>query len=135
MKWWMSAMAAGIVVLGPVSARAADPAASVATTQAERWTGTASEFQGIYSGPVSATVTLDLRPDGTFTETWKEGTREMSHSGHWQAAGNTVLLRADDRSHERLTLRRRGDTLYNVAVEAFPNGRTTTAAITLRPAA
>ena len=133
MKFCMCLLAVGLLLLGAWPADALDPSASVPGSAAGRWQGTASEFQSIYAGPVSAAVTLDLKPDGTFTGTWKEGSRELSHSGRWHTRADGVVLRADDRSRERLTLRRRGDALYTVAVERFPNGRTTTAAIELHP--
>jgi hypothetical protein len=117
----------------PLAAGAADPSASVPGSPAGRWEGTASEFQGIYSGPVSAKVTLDLRPDGTFTETWKQSTRERTASGTWRARDRGIALESADRTHARLTLRRSGDTLYTVAMEPMPDGRATTTTIVLQP--
>jgi len=114
-------------------ASAADPAASVPSPTAGQWQGRAAEVPGIYSGPAGASITLDLRPDGTFTETWKDGARHWSTSGTWRTDGNTVVLESSDPSRDRLSLRRSGDTLYTVATEPLPTGRTTTTAIELRP--
>ena len=120
------------MVGAPLDAHA--QSAAVSPSPAGLWQGKASEYQGIYSGPVSANVTLDLRPDGTFTETWKEGARQWTTSGTWRQQRNGLVLESSDRSHARLALRRRGDALYTVAMEPMPTGRTTTTAIELYPA-
>jgi hypothetical protein len=119
----------------PLSALAGDPSASIPASPAGRWEGTATEVPGIYSGPVSAKVTLHLAPDGTFTETWKEGARTRTISGTWRERGNRVVLESSDPSRARQTLRRKGDALYTVAMEPMPSGRATTTSIELRPAA
>ena len=85
-------------------------------------------------GPVTAKVTLDLKPDGTYTETWKEGARTLTESGTWREDGKMLVLASSDPSRARLTLRRRGDALYTVAFEPLPSGRTTTTSIELHPA-
>jgi len=118
----------------PISALAGDPSASIPSDSAGRWEGTATEFQGIYSGPAGAKITLDLKPDGTFTETWKEGARTSTTSGTWREHGKTLVLESGDSSHARLALRRRGDALYTVALEPLPSGRATTTSIELHPA-
>lgn len=114
-------------------ASAADPAASVPSPTAGQWQGRAAEVPGIYSGPAGASITLDLRPDGTYTETWKDGPRQLSESGTWRTDGTNIVLESSDPSRGRLFLRRSGDTLYTVAMEPLPSGRTTTTAIELRP--
>jgi hypothetical protein len=83
---------------------------------------------------VVAKVTLDLNPDGTFVETWKQGDKQVTTSGIWRQRGETIVLESKDRSRERMSLRRRGDALYTIAMEPMPTGRTTTTAIELRPA-
>jgi len=118
----------------PIPALAGDPSASIPGNSAGRWQGAAAEFQGIYSGPAGAKVTLELKPDGTFTETWKEGARTATSSGTWREQGKTLVLESNDPSHARLMLRRRGDALYTVAFEPLPSGRTTTTSIELHPA-
>jgi hypothetical protein len=127
------ALALAASVSGPMVASAADPAMSVPSPTAGRWQGRAAEVPGIYSGPAGATVALELRPDGTFTETWKDGGRQWSMSGTWRTDGKNVVLESNDPSRDRLSLRRFGDTLYTVATEPLPSGRTTTTAIELRP--
>jgi hypothetical protein len=82
---------------------------------------------------VTAQVTLDLKPDGTFTETWKQGDREWTTSGTWRKDDKGVVLESSDPSHMRLKLRRRGDALYTVAMAPLPGGRTTMTAIELHP--
>lgn len=129
-------LALGLLVISPLSAAAAEhPSASVPAPLARHWQGTADETPGIYLGPVEAKVTLDLNPDGTFVETWKQADRQSVTSGTWRARGRGVVLESSDRSHARLTLERRGDTLYTVATERMPKGRETTTAIELHPAA
>jgi hypothetical protein len=135
MGYCARALTIGTLLVLPISAFAGDPSASIPTADsAGRWAGAASEFQGIYSGPAGAKVTHDLKPDGTFTQTWKEGARTSTTSGTWRERGNSVVLESSDPSHERLTLRRRGDALYTVAFEPLPSGRTTTTSIELQPA-
>jgi hypothetical protein len=131
---YIRALTIGALLVLPTSALAGDPSASIPSDPAGRWEGTATEFPGIYSGPAGAKVTLDLKPDGTFTETWKEGARTSTTSGSWRQHGNTLVLESSDPSRERLTLRRRGDALYTVALEPLPDGRTTTTSIELHPA-
>jgi hypothetical protein len=130
----------GLSLVGPVSAGANDPSASIPSPDnsappARHWQGTATETPGIYSGPAVAKVTLDLNPDGTFVETWKQGDQQWTTSGTWRAHDKGVVLESSDRSHARLSLRRRGDALYAVAMESLPTGRATTTAIELHPAA
>ena len=126
----------GLLVLSPLSAAAAEhPSASVPAPLERHWPGAADETPGIYLGPVKATVTLDLNPDGTFVETWKQADSQSVTSGTWRAHGRGVTLESRDRSHARLTLERRDDTLYTEATERMPKGRETTTAIELRPAA
>jgi len=119
------------VVVGPLPAYAGQSSTAVAPSVAGTWQGAASEYQGIYSGPAGATVRLDLRPDGTFTETWKDGARQWTTSGTWRTKGRSVVLESADRSHARLTLRHKGNDLYGVAMEPLPSGRTTTTSIDL----
>ena len=119
------------VVVGPLSAHAGQSSAPVAPSLAGTWEGAALEYQGIYSGPAGATVRLDLKSDGTFTETWKDGARQWTTSGTWRTKGRSVVLSSADRSHARLTLRHKGNDLYGVAMEPLPNGRTTTTSIDL----
>jgi hypothetical protein len=118
-------------------AHAADPSASIPNNAAAgRWEGTAAEFPSPYLSTGTATVTLDLKPDGTFAQTWRQKGREWSTAGRWEARGDRVVLVTDDQRHTRLTLRRRGDTLYAVAAEPLPaEGRVATEAITLHRAA
>jgi len=99
------------VVVGPLCAHAEQPSSAVAPSVAGTWVGAASEYQGIYSGPAGATVTLDLRPDGIFTEIWKDGVRQWRTSGTWRTKGRSVVLESADRSHARLTLRHKGGDL------------------------
>ena len=134
MGYSVRALMIGTLFVLPISAFAGDPSASIRTETAGRWEGTATEFQGIYSGPAGAKVTLDLKPDGTFTETWKEGARTLTSSGTWRERGETLVLRSSDPLHDRLALRRRGDALYTVSFEPLPSGRTTTTSIELHPA-
>lgn len=127
------ALALAASLSGPLVAAAADPAASVPSPTAGHWQGRAAEVPGIYSGPAGANVTLDLRPDGTYTHTWNDGARHWSTSGTWRVDGKNIVLESNDPSRDRLLLRRSGDTLYTVATEPLPSGRTTTTAIELRP--
>jgi hypothetical protein len=131
---WARALTIGTLLVLPISALAGEPSASIPADTSGRWEGTAAEFQSIYAGPTSAKVTLDLKPDGTFTETWKEGARTSTTSGTWRARGDTIVLESRDASHARLALQRRGDALYTVAFEPVPSGRTTTMSIALHPA-
>src|SRR5262249_9702793 len=101
---------------------------------ARHWQGTATETPGIYSGPVVASVTLDLNPDGTFVETWKEKGKQRTTSGIWRERGKEIVLESSNPSHARLALRRRGNALYTIATEPLPTGRATTTAIELHPA-
>ena len=127
------ALAIGLTLLSAPPGGAEDPSAS-GHPLTGRWQGAAAETPSIYLGPVSATVTLDLKPDGTFMERWKQGGREWSQAGRWHLRGKTVVLEAH-RSHPRMTLRRAGDTLYTVATEPMPDGRATTTTIALHPVA
>jgi hypothetical protein len=137
MKKHISTLMIGLVVIGPLSAAAQDPSATIPSTRTavplgRHWQGTAEETPGIYLGPVKAMVTLDLNPDGTFVETWKQGDKESATSGTWRTNGKAVVLESADR---RLTLQQRGDTLYTVATARMPKGRETTTAIELHRAA
>jgi hypothetical protein len=134
MGYFTRALTIGTLLVLPISALAGEPSASIPSDSAGRWQGRASEFPGIYSGPTGANVTLDLKPDGTYTQTWKEGARTSTDSGAWRESGNRLVLESSDPSHTRLTLRRRGDALYTVAMEPLPGGRTTTTSIELHPA-
>jgi hypothetical protein len=134
MKYPRFALTVAALLMSVSSAFAAEPSASIPSQPTGRWQGTATEFPGIYSGPVSEKITLDLRPDGTYTETSKQGGEEETTHGMWRADGRRVILRSSDRSHERLSLRRRGDALYTVETDALPTGRATTLAIELHPA-
>jgi hypothetical protein len=126
----------GLLVISPLSAAAAEhQSASVPAPLARHWQGTADETPGIYLGPVEAMVTLDLNPDGTFVQTWKQADRQSVTSGTWRAHSRGVTLESSDRSHARLTLERRDDTLYSVATEWMPKGSETTTAIELHPTA
>jgi hypothetical protein len=133
MKYMSCALTIAALLLSS-SAFAAEPSASVRSEPTGRWQGTASEVPGIYSGPVSEQVTLDLKPDGTYTETSKQGGREETTKGTWRMDGQRVILESSDRSHERLSLQRRGDSLYTVETDALLTGRSTTLAIELHPA-
>ena len=135
MRRLAAALVIGWALVTP--AHAADPSASIpANAQAGRWEGTAAEFPSPYLSTGAASVTLDLKPDGTFTQTWRQKGREWSTAGRWQDRGDKIVLVTDDRRHTRLTLRRRGDTLYAVAAEPLPaEGRVATEAITLHRAA
>ena len=129
----------GLSLVGCASASANYPSASIPSPDspaapARHWQGTATETPGIYSGPVVATVTLDLNPDGTFVETWKEKGKQRTTSGTWRERGKEIVLEASDPSHARQSLRQRGNALYTIATEPMPTGRTTTTAITLHPA-
>lgn len=132
MKYLMCALTS-IVLLLSASALAAEPSASVRAEPTGRWQGLGTEVPGIYSGPVSAQITLDLKPDGTYTETSKQGGQQETTTGTWRADGQRVILESSDRSRERLSLQRRGDSLYTVTTDALPTGRATTLAIELHP--
>jgi hypothetical protein len=80
---------------------------------------------------VKVAVTLDLGPDGTFTETRKQGSYQAKDSGTWSVRGRDVVLVSDDRGHTRLRLRRTGDTLYSVAMEPLVDGRLTALSFSL----
>ena len=134
LRHYARAVTIGALLVLPTPALSGEPSASIPTDRAGRWEGTAAEFQSFYAGPTSAQVTLDLKPDGTFIQTWKEGARTVTTSGTWRARGDSVVLESSDPSHTRLTLRRRGDALYTVAFEPMPDGRTTTTSIALHPA-
>jgi hypothetical protein len=134
MRCWARILAVGALLVLPISALAGDPSASIPASPAGHWEGEATEVPGIYSGPVSAKITLHLAPDGTFTETWKEGARTRTTSGTWRDRGKGVVLESSDPSHARQALRRKGDALYTVAVEPMPSGRATTTSIELHPA-
>jgi hypothetical protein len=139
MKKYVGTLMIGLVVIGPLSAAAQDLSASIPSPSnvvplGRQWQGTAEETPGIYSGPVKAMVTLQLNPDGTYVETWKEGDKESATSGTWRTNGNAVVLESADRSHARLTLQQRGETLYTVATARMPKGRETTTAIDLQRA-
>jgi len=132
----LAVLAMGLALVGAPAVHAADASASIPAAPAGLWQGTASEFPSPYLSTGTARVTLELKPDGTFTETWKQRHREWSRSGKWHAQGDRVVLVADDRRHTRLTLRRTGETLYAVAQEPLPaEGRVTTEAIQLQPVA
>jgi len=132
----LAMLAMGLALVGAPAAHAADPSASIPAAPAGLWQGTASEFPSPYLSTGTAGVTLALKPDGTFTETWKQRDREWAKSGKWHAQGDRIVLVADDRRHTRLTLRRKGETLYAVAQEPLPaEGRVTTEAIQLHPVA
>jgi hypothetical protein len=134
MKYFSWTLIIAALLVSASFALAADPSASIPDAPTGRWQGTATEVPGIYSGPVSANVTLDLRPDGTYTETAKQGSQEQTSTGTWRVDGRRVILESSDRSRERLSLQRRGDSLYTIATDALPNGRETTLAIELHPA-
>jgi hypothetical protein len=132
----LAAFALGLALVGAPPVHAADPSASIPASPAGQWQGTAAEFPSPYLSTGTARVTLELKPDGTFTETWKQRDREWSMSGRWHAQGDRIVLVADDRRHTRLTLRRKGDTLDAVAQEPLPaEGRVATEAIELHPVA
>ena len=135
MKNCVRALTTVAVLVIPLSALAGDPSASIPASLAGRWEGTATEVPGIYSGPVTAKVTLDLAPDGTFTETWKEGARTRTTAGTWHERGKSVVLESSAPSHARQSLQRKGDALYTVGMEPMPSGRATTTTIELHPAA
>jgi hypothetical protein len=134
MKFFAWALILVALAVSASSARAADPSASIPDPPTGRWQGTALEVPGLYSGPVSANITLDLKADGTYTETAKQGSQEQTTTGTWRVDGRRVILKSSDRSHERLSLQRRGNSLYTVTTDALPNGRATTLAIELHPA-
>ena len=134
MDYCIRVLTIGTLLILPISAVAGDPSASIPTASAGRWEGTATEVPGIYLGPVTAKVTLELRPDGTFTETWKEGARTSTRSGTWRERGKMLVLESSDPSRARLALRQRGDALYTVALQPMPTGRATTTSIELHPA-
>ena len=95
------------------------PAAFVDNQLTGTWRGSFSKFDAsLYED--EGTCVLRIRPDGTFTETIskaKLGTNNMakpeSFSGTVVARGNRVTLATAQ--GPRLTLMRRGDTLYAVA--------------------
>jgi hypothetical protein len=137
MKKYVGTLMIGLLVIGPLSAAAQDLSASIPSPSnvvplGRQWQGTAEETPGIYSGPVKAMVTLQLNPDGTFVETWKQDDKESATSGRWRTNGKAVVLESAD---QRLTLQQRGDTLYTVATARMPKGRETTTAIELHRAA
>jgi len=140
MKRYAGMLMIGLALVGPVSARAQDPSASIpsernAAPLARTWRGTATETPGIYSGPAVAKLTVQLNADGTFTESWKQGDKELTSSGTWREQGDLIIMTSSEPMRPRMTLRRRGDVLYGVAMEELPTGRATTTAIELHPAA
>jgi hypothetical protein len=133
-------MIVGLALLAPLPARANDPSASIPTPAdsgpvPRHWQGTATEVPGIYSGPAVAKVSLELKPDGTFTQTWKQGSQELETSGTWREEGDRIILTSSEPMRPRMILRHRGNALYAVGMEELPTGRATTTAIELHPAA
>jgi len=134
---------AGVILAGcSAGARAArddaaQPSASVgmpseAVSPVGVWRGTASEVASIYTGPASATVTLDVRPDGTYTQVWSEKGQERSETGRWHARDGRILFDGQQPNVNR-TLRYTGDALFGVSAERLPaQGRVGTEAISLR---
>src|SRR2546425_10242523 len=116
----LAALALGLVLAGAPAVYAAAPWAAFPASPAGQWQGTAAEFQSPYLSTGTARVTLDLKPDGTFTETWKQRDREWSMSGKWHAQGDKITPVADDRGPTRMTVRPKGETLYAVAPAPLP---------------
>jgi uncharacterized protein YceK len=99
--------------------------AALPTSMAGQWHGTAIENYGYHGGTGAATLTLDLKPDGTWTQTWNERGREVSDSGRWVMRGNAVVLESSEGMHRRQTLRRHPDGLYGVIDKSLVGTRTT----------
>lgn len=112
------------------SVRSPDVVASAAGV----WRGTVSELADIYTGPANATVMLDLKPDGTYTQVWSEKGKDRTETGRWSMRGNHVVLEGTQ-PHTKRMLRYSGDALYGVTTEALPaEGRVGTDSISLRRA-
>jgi hypothetical protein len=99
--------------------------AAVPNSIAGRWQGTAVENFGYHGGAASARMTLDLNPDGTWTQTWIERGRTMSESGRWVMQGRSVVLESSEGLRRRVTLRRQGDGLYGAIDQSWLGGRNT----------
>jgi hypothetical protein len=130
--WRLGILAIALALAAAAPAQAEEPSAAVPPSVAGLWQGTASEYQSPYLSTGTAKVTLDLRPDGTWTETWKQRDREWSASGTWHARGRDIVLDGREPAKTRLRLRRSGDVLYGMAAAPLPaEGRVTTEAIEL----
>jgi hypothetical protein len=105
--------------------------AAVPSSTAGRWQGTAIENFGYHGGAASAKLTLDLNPDGTWTQAWTERGRTVSDSGRWVMQGRSVVLQSTGGMSRRVTLRRNGDGLYGVLDQSWLGGRTTPMTIEL----
>jgi hypothetical protein len=116
---------------GEVQPSASIPSPDVAVSPVGVWRGTASETQSIYSGPASAAVTLDLRPDGSYTQVWTARGESRSERGRWSVRGRNVVLDGIEPNVNR-TLRYSGNALFGTTAESQPaQGRVGTQAISL----
>jgi hypothetical protein len=70
-------------------------------------------------GASTAKMTLDLKPDGTWTQTWTERGRTVSDSGRWAMQGRSVVLESGEGSRRRVTLRRQADGLYGLLDQSW----------------
>jgi hypothetical protein len=105
--------------------------AAVRSSTAGRWEGTAIENFGYHGGAASAKLTLDLKPDGTWTQAWTERGRTVSESGRWVMQGRSVVLESTEGTRRRVTLRRNADGLYGTLDQSWIGGRTTPMTIEL----
>ena len=98
--------------------------AAIPNSTAGRWQGTAVENFGYHGGASTAKMTLDLNPDGTWTQTWTERGRTASDSGRWTMQGRSVVLETSQGMRRRVTLRRQGDGLYGLLDQSWLGGKT-----------
>ena len=85
---------------------------------AGRWEGTAFENFGHHGGTASAKLRLDLNPDGT----WTERGRAFSDLGRWTMQRDSVVLRSNEGTHRRLTLKRHENGIYGVVDQSMMSG-------------
>ena len=97
--------------------------AAVPNSMAGRWEGTAVENFGHHGGASTAKMTLDLKPDGTWTQTWTERGRTVSDSGRWAMQGRSVVLDSGEGVRRRVTLRRQADGLYGLLDQSWLGGK------------
>jgi hypothetical protein len=77
----------------------------------------------LHGGASTAKMTLDLKPDGTWTQTWTERGRTVSDSGRWAMQGRSVVLESGEGSRRRVTLRRQADGLYGLLDQSWLGGK------------
>lgn len=117
-----------LLALTAATASAAPAAGEVVGT----WSGTAAEFASPHIQG-RAQVTVNVMPDGRWESVWRQGARETRSTGRWHAKRDLIVFETDSREPlpPRLSLRRRGETLYGTALATLPDGRATTVSIAL----